>query len=480
MVIPIMRGDQIVAIIGVGNKPTDYDHRDVEIASLMDDFSWEIVERKMAQIQLEELLELNSKIVANSTQGIIAYRNSGECIFANEAAAACIGATVPQMLEQNFRQLASWKSSGLYEASVQAIEAGDHRKVEIQMLTTFGKEVWLDCDCVPFFRSGESHLLLIIADVSSFRHAEQALREAKLLADKNSQIKSEFLANISHEIRTPMNAIIGLSQFALDTDLNGRQRDYLSKILTSSKALLKILNDILDYSKIEAGRLDLEEIDFDLDEVFENIANLFSVKAEGKGLGIFFQATPEVPAVLTGDPLRLGQVLNNLVGNAVKFTNEGEIHTKVELVEKVDDHCVLKFSVRDTGIGLPPEQSERLFQAFSQADGSIIRKYGGSGLGLAISKHLVELLGGEMGVESEAGKGSTFHFTAEFRVNGSTPIPRDPNNLRGMRVLVVDDQETSRMILREILESWAFRVVTDSSLCREMHPSCAYFNMSSF
>ncbi len=207
----------------------------------------------------------------------------------------------------------------------------------------------------------------------------------------------------------------------------------------------------------------LEEADFYLDEIFENITDLFSIEADQKGVEIFFEVTPDVPPVLIGDSLRLGQVLNNLVGNAVKFTAEGGIHVKAELAESDGDQCKVKFSVRDTGIGLQEEQIERLFQAFSQADGSITRRYGGSGLGLTISKHFVELMGGEIGVESQLDKGATFSFTAVFGINHAAPAPRNPRNLKGMKTLVVDDQETSRQILQQILRSWALEVVSAGS-----------------
>jgi signal transduction histidine kinase/DNA-binding response OmpR family regulator len=297
---------------------------------------------------------------------------------------------------------------------------------------------------------------------------EQA-EELRLQSDaleKASRYKSDFLANMSHEIRTPMNAVIGLTQLALDTRLDERQRDYLSKVLRSSRALLGILNDILDYSKIEAGRIDLEVADFSLEELLRATGDLFSVRAEEKGLELFIDIAPDVPDNLRGDSLRLSQVINNLVGNAIKFTERGEIHVRVGLVERSPEAVSLRVAVRDTGIGLTPEQAERLFQPFVQADASVTRRFGGSGLGLTISKRLVELMGGQIVLSSEIGKGSTFAFTVHLGVSG-TPSAfqegRGLQNLRTMRTLVVDDQETSLLIMRSILENWQFQVTTARS-----------------
>jgi len=302
-------------------------------------------------------------------------------------------------------------------------------------------------------------ILGIGRNITARKKQEEVIRRAKEAAEEATRTKSAFLANMSHEIRTPMNAIVGLSHLALKTGLTERQRDYVSKVQAAGKHLLGVINDILDFSKVEAGKLDLENCEFELEALLNNTGNLISEKSDAKGLELVLDVAPDVPSVLVGDSLRIGQILLNYANNAVKFTDAGEVVISVRASERTESEVLLHFRVRDTGIGLTSEQIGRLFQSFSQADTSTTRRFGGTGLGLAISKKLAELMGGEVGVESEPGKGSVFWFSTRLGIGKAAhreliPVP----DLRGRRALVVDDNAQARAVMVDMLESMTFLV----------------------
>jgi two-component system, sensor histidine kinase and response regulator len=342
---------------------------------------------------------------------------------------------------------------------VQLFEKGQH-SAEYRFRKKDGSYCWVS-DEQHLTRDTDERPIEVVgswSDIDTRKAAEQAIQAAQAELEKANEAKSAFLANMSHEIRTPMNAILGLSHLALKTDLSPRQRDYLIKIRSSGQHLLGIINEILDFSKIEAGKLSVENIEFDLDKVLENVSNLISEKAVEKGLELVFDIHPTVISThLKGDPLRLGQILINFCNNAVKFTEQGEIVIRAHILEARGDTQLVEFSVSDTGIGMSETQIERLFQAFEQADTSTTRKYGGTGLGLAISKRLAELMGGHVGVTSELGKGSTFWFTARLSKGAVAPRPSLlRSDLRGRRLLIIDDNSSARAVLSNMLRSMNF------------------------
>jgi len=337
-----------------------------------------------------------------------------------------------------------------------------------------GRETWVATNKLPL-RDQMGRIVGtfgISRDITQQKQAAEALRAAKEAAEAANRAKSAFLANISHEIRTPLNAIIGLTELVLETPLTAEQRDHLNAVRESGETLLSLINDILDFSKIEAQRLLLEESTFDLRETLGDTMKWLAVRAHEKGLELACRFHPDVPEMVVGDRVRLRQVVVNLVGNAIKFTEQGEVVLDVSLEDQPPDQAAddrqitLHFAVSDTGIGIPEDKREKIFELFEQADTSTTRKYGGTGLGLAISQKLVELMGGRISVESEVGRGSTFHFTARFRrPPEAVPTPGElgASGLQGLPVLIVDDNTTNRRILEEMFLAWRMQPATAAS-----------------
>ena len=458
----------------------------------------EIAERRQAEASLRLSESRFRVLVERAPEAILVQdMDTGKFLDANSKAELLFGVSRDRLLETGVQPfLKAVQPDGLsasesFAANMERVRAGQDLVFECAILSADGRDLLCEVWLVPLPSAGNRTLRASIIDITQRKRAEARILEfnaelesrvlertqelaqanddlaqARDLAERATRAKSEFLANMSHEIRTPMNAIIGMTQLALRTGLNAQQLDYLTKVKTASNSLLGIINDILDFSKIEAGKLDLETKEFMLEEVLAQVTSLVGTKATDKQLEFMLDSAANVPPCLVGDALRLGQVLTNLCSNAVKFTEAGEIIVvTVKHSESAAGMVTLQFSVRDSGIGMTEEQTRFLFQPFRQMDASSTRRFSGTGLGLAICKRLVELMGGEIWVETQLGKGSEFFFTARFGLGQSSPgaLREAPVDLRGIKVLVVDDSEKAQEILVGLAASLGFRATSAGS-----------------
>jgi signal transduction histidine kinase/DNA-binding response OmpR family regulator len=440
------------------SHPAYHDEPGLLLAAL-DDMSASLASmlaaRSASELSLRQSKELTERLIADANVVIVGLDRAGRVLIFNRTASLVTGYPAQAVLQQVWRTLPlvgaahaghwpahdGWDGVALSDEHMITTASGEQRCIAWKN-TLLGEE------------GGDIALLAFGIDVTEQRAALDATIKAQELAEAATRSKSEFLANMSHEIRTPMNAVIGMTQLALKTDLDARQRNYLDKVDRAAHSLLGVINDILDFSKIEAGKLHFELRPMVLRETLDHLAGMTVFRAQEKGLELLFDVEPEVPLEMLGDPMRLGQVLLNLVNNAIKFTEHGEIIVAIRRLASSEGKVELQFEVRDTGIGISPEQAAGLFQSFAQADASTTRTHGGTGLGLAISRKLVEMMEGRMWLESEFGKGSRFLFTARFGAQAwNAPLPAEDAALDALRVLVVDDNAAAREIMQGILES---------------------------
>ena len=424
-------------------------------------------------VDLMKSEEKHRTILESIEDGYYEVDLAGNLTFFNEATCRITGYPGDELMGMNNREYTEEKNaSELYQEYNKIYETGiPTKKLDWEIVKKDGTIGSLETSISLITGSGGQPIGFrgVIRDVTERKELERAILEKKRSAEEATKTKSQFLANMSHEIRTPLNGIVGMAELALDTELDDNQKNIFQTINAEASALQDVINEILDFSKIEAGKFDIENIPFDLRVTVEDVANSFSHRVEQKGLNYISFLSPNVPPRLIGDPARLRQIMVNLMGNALKFTHKGELYFKGELVEELEDRVKIRFSIKDTGIGIPEDKQATIFEGFTQADGSTTRKYGGTGLGTTISKQLAEMMGGEIGFESEEGKGSTFWFTALFgKREENEQIPATPDLVtrysvaedyrKEIRILLVEDYPTNQQVAMRHLSRAGYQV----------------------
>jgi len=443
------------------NLEEEVKSRTVELRRTNDELQFEIAERRRAEEAVRESEQKYRSLVSNLPDAAWTLDESFRFVFISPTIERISGYTADELQREGappyLGSIHPEDEYRVHQALGALFSKDEAYDVEFRARRKDGQWIWIhDRAHTTYVRNGVRYADGLLSDITERKRFEDELARSKEAAEAASRAKSEFLANMSHEIRTPMNGIIGMTELTLDTPLSSEQREYLNMVKDSADSLLTLVNDILDFSKIEAGKFSLDPVPFDVRDLLANTLRQLSVRASQRGLKVAWDVEDDVPSRVVGDAGRLRQVLMNLVGNAIKFTEHGDVAVSVNVESLVDKNVLLHFRVRDTGIGIAPNQQQSVFEAFTQADGSMTRKYGGSGLGLTISSRLVQMMGGRIWVESQLGQGSTFHFTARMGQTGVAPepVPQEMSTLRGLRVLVVDDNPTNRKILDAVLKHW--------------------------